>query len=87
MRSLDKFLDWQAVFPADRRVDIKITPHRVPGTELYEQQLKIWVTDDRIHHSGHFVDKVEDIDCVGAARIYDMAEIERLQEKYKGTEG
>jgi len=80
---LTSFISWQAESPATRRVNINIQP------DLREdiQRINIWVSDDYVKHSGHFVTCVEDIDLMGAARRYDMAEMERIRERYKGAEG
>lgn len=77
MSSIEDFMAWQAESPDTRSVNVKIYPN----------SMTIWVYDDSIPHSGHFVECVEDIDLEGTAKLHDIAEIERIRERYKGTEG
>lgn len=82
---------WQAEDVENRRVNIKINPklsYDIHPTN-FVQDLSIWVSSDRIKNSLQFVENVEEIDLEGTARIYDMAEKERILAKYRDmkTEG
>ena len=91
MSSIEDFMAWQAEDVENRRVNIKINPKLTYDTSpaSYVQDVSIWVSSDKIQNSLQYVENVEDIDLEGTARIYDMAEKERILAKYRDmkTEG
>ena len=89
MSTIEDFMAWQAEDVENRRVNIKINPKLTYDTSpaSYVQDVSIWVSSDKIQNSLQYVENVEDIDLLGTAKLYDMAEIERIRERYKGTEG